>query len=70
MKQELPIKQMRKKIKNCIWALQNEPHRVWGWMHRHHPLTGKRYSFFEACRAVCQNPPVFDMGWDMDMEKE
>lgn len=58
-----------KNIKNLFWALQNEPDRLWAWMHRHNPFTKKRYGLFEAAKAVCENPRFFDKQWDIDMEK-
>ena len=55
---------MKTNIKNVIWALRNEPRRVWFWMHQRDLITGKRFSLFNACRAVVENPPSFDMMWN------
>ncbi len=57
-------------LKQIIWAITNEPKRVWQWWHRHYPPFGKRIGFIEACRAVCENPPCFDLSWDEDVEPE
>ena len=58
-----------KNIRNLIWALRNEPDRLWAWMHRHDPFTKKRYGLFKVAEAVVENPRCFDISWDEDMEK-
>lgn len=55
-------------IKQVIWVLRYEPIRVWQWSNRHSPLTGKKYGLLEGIRATAENPPCFDISWDIDME--
>lgn len=51
-------------MRDCIWALTNEPMRVWQWWHRKDLLTGRRFSFKEAVRAVIETPPILDIFYD------
>jgi hypothetical protein len=66
----LSLEVFMNKLKTIIWAVRNEPKRVWFWWHQKDLITGKRFSFYNACRAVCENPPCFDMMWNYYKEEE
>lgn len=53
-----------------IKLLWIERKRVVAWMRRRDLFTKKRYGFFEACRAVLENPPSFDGYWDYEAERQ
>ncbi len=53
------------KVAGYYWrALRYESTRIRAWRQRHHPVTGDRYSLFDAWRATVENPPQFDRYWD------